>query len=261
MDFISILQGRFLREGQAVEGGWIESVRAWGNVPRAFPALQVELLPAGKTGILGHLRKQGATHIHGYSHIMGTGITGQAHHRAPTPLRLRFRGRRYIDPISIDLCAFGLGILQIQLCFFQSQALALHFELSDRIAQLNAGTKELTESMAAIATLATKYADDHPGVFDEPEKEVREGVFQSQLTTEDGAYRLTRSRGELQTDTGDALTQGRLAGLPAEWTKQKLELDRTGIRRLKVSDTELAGYGLVRHERKIWSKIEERSRE
>ena len=35
------------------------------------------------------------------------------------------------------------------------EALALYFELSDRIVQLNAGTKELAESMAAIATLAT----------------------------------------------------------------------------------------------------------
>jgi len=125
-------------------------------------------------------------------------------------------------------------------------------EFQEAVESANKTAKRCKEVAAELSAACSKYALDHQSVFDEGLVLVGKGVRNGDLTIEETTYHFASGYGSPKRLDGDALSQDFLGGLPEGWTKTKLELDTTGINRLKVEDEELGRAGLYRPEKNEW---------
>jgi len=132
------------------------------------------------------------------------------------------------------------------------KALPVLIDLQEACVSANKTVKRCKEIAAELSEACSRYALDHQSVFDEGLVLIGKGVRNGELTIDETTYHFASGYGSPKRLDGDALSQDFLGGLPEGWTKAKLELDTTGINRLKVDDKTLEEEGLYRPEKNEW---------
>jgi len=131
-------------------------------------------------------------------------------------------------------------------------AVPLLVELQEAVDSALKTAKRCKEVAAELSAECSKYALEHQSIFDDGLALISKGVKNGDLTIDETTYHFTSGYGSPKRLDGDVLSQDFLSGLPEDWTKGKLELDTTGINRLKVDDKTLAEAGLYRPEKNEW---------
>jgi len=132
------------------------------------------------------------------------------------------------------------------------EAVPLLVELQEAVESASKTAKRCKEVAAKLSEACSRYALDHQSVFDEGLGLISRGVRNGELTIDETTYHFTSGYDKPKRLDGDALSQDFLGGLPEGWAKTKLELDTTGINRLKVDDKALGEAGLYRPEKNEW---------
>jgi len=132
------------------------------------------------------------------------------------------------------------------------KALPVLIDLQEACANASKTAKRCKEIAAELSEACSKYALGHESVFDEGLVLIGKGVRNGELTIDETTYHFASGYASPKRLDGDALSQDFLGGLPEGWTKAKLELDTTGINRLKVEDEALKEAGLYRPEKNEW---------
>ena len=129
--------------------------------------------------------------------------------------------------------------------------------LIDFAAEVKVARKSLAEcqkAMEALSNACAEYALAHESVFDDALDHSAVGVLSGDITIDDVVYHLAQGYEKpKRTEEGEKLSQDFLDDLPANWTRQKIELDISAINRLKVSAETLAEHGLYRPVKNEWS--------
>ena len=117
-----------------------------------------------------------------------------------------------------------------------------------------AETKKVEEELCRVCS---EYAHAHPDhVFGESFSVSPIGVESGDVTIDERCYHFSYGfDGYVRSDAAQTLSQDFLAGLPAGWTKSRLELDKTAVNRLKPSEEELASVGLERKVKSGWGEM------
>ena len=109
-------------------------------------------------------------------------------------------------------------------------------------------------SATRLSELCTKYAKEHPGVFDAKRLVPnQQGVLTGDISLEGGRYHLACGYdGYERTDEGK-LTKEFLDGLPEAWRKKSYKIDVTGINNAAPTPDDLAQHGLRAKAKNVWS--------
>ena len=118
--------------------------------------------------------------------------------------------------------------------------------VSDFSSKLNATLKALKEKTAL-------YAEEHPRALDKPISNFRDELMRGSVTIDGEVFHLTIGKGEFKRIDGGNFTADFLKALPESWTKTEIDLDKSGLKKKKLSDTELAQHGLYRETKRTWS--------
>jgi len=132
------------------------------------------------------------------------------------------------------------------------EAVPLLIELQEAVENAHKTAKRCKEIASTLSDACSAYALEHQSIFDDGLALISKGVRNGDLTIDQTTYHFTSGYDKPKRLDGDALSQDFLGGLPEGWTKAKLELDTTGINRLKVEDKTLAEAGLYRPEKNEW---------
>lgn len=135
-------------------------------------------------------------------------------------------------------------------------------EILPRFIEALSQTKWSWKNARAMQEQATKLGDTlaefvltHPSVSKELPVSP-DGVRSFDVTVNNTVYHLSCGfDGYVRTD-GEKLTQNFLATLDKGWTKGKLELDITGMKRSDVTGEEIIEAGLVQKPKNIWTEAE-----
>lgn len=131
-------------------------------------------------------------------------------------------------------------------------AVPLLIELQEALEGVNRTAKATKEIARKLSDACSAYALEHQSVFDEGLSLIGKGVRNGDLTIDETTYHFTSGYDKPKRIDGDAMSHDFLDGLPEGWTKTKLELDTTGINRMKVGEKDLEAAGLFRPEKNEW---------
>ena len=134
-------------------------------------------------------------------------------------------------------------------------ALRLYQETLCRAKLLGDAANVLKKQAARIGELAAQYAESHTTALSEPLAEIRAGIRSGSVTLDGIPFRLTLSKGDVCRISGDSMSQKFLKGLPEEWVRQKLELDKTALK--DESAAKLRKHDLHRPDKAAWTVGEE----
>lgn len=134
------------------------------------------------------------------------------------------------------------------------KALPLMFEMREAAVCLKGFAKSLEERADALSEQTAAYAKEHVTALDEPLHEVSGGKECGSIAWKDDVFTLTLTKGPIKRASGDNMTADFLNGLPKSWIKNKPALDVQGINRLGVDDKELFDHGLLRSEKREWTR-------
>jgi len=126
-------------------------------------------------------------------------------------------------------------------------------EALERIKCMSATMRKVGEAVGKLNDKASKYALEHPSVFDDGLHTQAKGVITGDLTFDDKTYHFAAGYADPRRIDGDAMSQDFLAGLPKEWVQDKLHLYTTGINQLGVTCEQLEDKGLFRPAKNVWT--------
>ena len=116
---------------------------------------------------------------------------------------------------------------------------------------------ETQEVIKALSKACSAYAHEHPEyVFNQSFSVSPIGVESGDLEVDGKTYHFAHGfDGYDRAEPGQKLTQEFLRTLPEDWTKSKLELDKSAVNRAKPTEDDLAEAGLVRKVKQTWTEI------
>jgi hypothetical protein len=112
--------------------------------------------------------------------------------------------------------------------------------------------KQLREAADELVNATAAYAIDHATALDTPLSEWKDGIERGTVVIDGREYALTISANEIRRISGGNFTQQFLAGLPDDWTAEKLELRRPALK--DATADELEAHDLVRVKTRDWSR-------
>ena len=108
-------------------------------------------------------------------------------------------------------------------------------------------------SLGKLNDKASKYALEHPTVFNDGLHTSPKGVVSGDLDVDGTTFHFASGYGEPKRIDGDAMSQEFLEGLPAAWIKSRLSINTTGINACGVTVDELEEKGLFRPAKNEWT--------
>ncbi len=116
---------------------------------------------------------------------------------------------------------------------------------------------ETQEVIKALSKACSAYAHEHPEyVFNQTFSVSAIGVESGDVEIDGKTYHFAHGYdGYDRAERGQKMTQAFLATLPEGWTKSKLELDTSAVKRFDPSDDDLSDAGLVRKIKQTWTEI------
>ena len=116
---------------------------------------------------------------------------------------------------------------------------------------------ETQEVIKALSKACSAYAHEHPEyVFNQSFSVSPIGVESGDIEIDGKTYHFAHGYdGYDRAERGQKMTQAFLATLPEGWTKSKLELDTSAVKRSNPSDDDLSDAGLVRKIKQTWTEI------
>jgi len=132
-------------------------------------------------------------------------------------------------------------------------------EAMERIGSTSSTLRKVGEAVGKLNEKASKYALEHPSIFDDGLHTQAKGVIAGDITLDDKTYHFAAGYADPKRIDGDAMSGDFLEGLPKEWVKDKLQLNVTGINALGVTNEQLEDKGLFRPAKNVWTLREDSS--
>ena len=121
---------------------------------------------------------------------------------------------------------------------------------SQRLKETQAVIQALSDACSAYARRLKEY------VFEQTFSVSPIGVESGDIEIDGRTYHFTHGfDGYVRTEPSETLTQEFLKGLPEGWAKSRLSLDTTAMNKAKLSDEDLAEFGLMRKVKESWFEV------
>jgi len=134
------------------------------------------------------------------------------------------------------------------------EAVPLIVESMERIKSMSQTMKNLGKVAGKLNDRVSKYALEHPTIFNDGLTTDEKGVVSGDITIGGDNYHFAAGYADPKRTDGDAMSQDFLEGLPKEWTQSMLKLYTGGINRSGATIEDLASKGLYRPAKNEWSK-------
>lgn len=126
--------------------------------------------------------------------------------------------------------------------------------LQDALRAAKANYDETRKVADLLSDACAEYAHEHTDyVFGNTFSISPIGVESGDITIGGRIFHYSRGfDGYMRDNPSEKMTKSFIAGLPPEWTKQKLELNASAVNALNLTDDALAEYGLSHKVRQGW---------